>query len=223
MARRRRTAAQRAASRRNLVKARRAKKIRPLYTKLILATFGIIIFLLLIVATRGLILLLVIGIGVLPAISPKFRQMLPFGENSKRMRAMRLENARQLAQLISLAPTEFEQTIGALLREMGFPKVEHVGGSGDLSVDLSGRDHAGAFFVAQCKRYSPEHKVGSLEIQQFIGMATVHHRAQRLLYFTTSTYTAPAISLAKQHSLELFTGEDIVRIANRLRAQAQHN
>lgn len=173
-----------------------------------------------IVATRGLILIpVVLAVVIAMKLFPELKERVFGFLNPRGTNNARLERARQLGELLALSPKEFEQTMGMLLKLMGFPRVECVGGAGDLSVDLRGMDQRGAYFVAQCKRYAPEHKVGSIDVQQFIGMATVHHRAQRLLYFTTSTYTAPAIELAKHHAIELFSGDDIVRIANRLSAQ----
>ena len=227
VAKRRITAAQRRASRKNLVKARMAKKrqasgkIHSIILMLVVGYF-VLMALGMLIATKGLILLPLIVISAIamtafPGLRKKFLSFF----NRGTLRKARLESMLQLDQLLALNPKEFEETMGSLLRHMGFPKVERVGGAGDLSVDLRGIDRRGASFVAQCKRYGSNHKVGSGEIQQFIGMATVHHRAKRLLYFTTSTYTAPAIDLAKQHSLELFTGEDIVLVASRLNAQSQ--
>ncbi len=184
----------------------------------------VVMFVVLVIASKGLILLPVAGIVLLGMLMVgRTRRMIFLALQGKTLRSVQLERARQIGELVALTPKEFEETMGGLLKEMGFAKVERVGGAGDLSVDLRGKDAAGGAFVAQCKRYAPEHKVGSPEIQQFIGMGTVHHGAQRLLYFTTSTYTAPAVDLAKRHSLELFTGADIVRVANHLCTQSQQN
>lgn len=218
------TAAQRNASHRNLAKARAAKKQRAAQEqsiKLLVALGLIVMFVVLVVASKGLILLPVAGIVLLGMLMVgRTRRMIFLALQGKTLRGVRLERARQIGELVALTPKEFEETMGALLREMGFAKVERVGGTGDLSVDLRGKDAQGRTFVAQCKRYATEHKVGSPEIQQFIGMGTLHHGAERLLYFTTSTYTAPATDLAKRHSLELFAGADIVRVADQLREQA---
>ncbi|MDA8385968.1 MAG: restriction endonuclease [Actinomycetota bacterium] len=227
MAKSRTTAAQRNASRRNLAKARAAKKQRAAQEqnmKLLMALGLVVMFVVLVIASKGLILLPVAGIVLLGMLMVgRTRRMIFLALQGKTLRSVQLERARQIGELVALTPKEFEETMGGLLKEMGFAKVERVGGAGDLSVDLRGKDAAGGAFVAQCKRYAPEHKVGSPEIQQFIGMGTVHHGAQRLLYFTTSTYTAPAVDLAKRHSLELFTGADIVRVANHLCTQSQQN
>ncbi len=221
------TAAQRSASRRNLAKARAAKKQRAAQVQLqktIVSLAFAAIAVMMVVATKGVVLLPVVGVGLIGIlIFPRPRQVLLLGIQGKTVRGEMLERARQIDRLLALSPKEFEETMGGLLKEMSFAKVERVGGTGDLSVDLRGKDQTGASFVAQCKRYAPDHKVGSAEIQQFIGMGTVHHGAERLMYFTTSTYTAPAVNLAKRHSLELFAGGDIARVANHLCAQSQQN
>ncbi|MDA8373509.1 MAG: restriction endonuclease [Actinomycetota bacterium] len=224
MAKSRTTAAQRQASRRNLARARAAKKRRAAHAesqKMLMAVALVVLFIVLVVATKGLLRLPVAAlllIGML--LVGKTRRMILLALQGKTLRGVRLERARQINELLELTPREFEETMGALLKAMGFAKVERVGGAGDLSVDLRGKDQLGVAFVAQCKRYTPDHKVGSPEIQQFIGMGTLHHGAQRLMYFTTSTYTSPAADLAKHHALELFAGADIVSMANQLRAQA---
>ena len=51
----------------------------------------------------------------------------------------------------------------------------------------------------QCKRYTPPNRVGSVELQQFIGMAKLHHKADVAMYVTTSDYTRGALKLAAQH------------------------
>jgi restriction system protein len=44
----------------------------------------------------------------------------------------------------------------------------------------------------QCKRYTPGNHIGSRTMQTFIGMAYVHHKADRAIFVTTSTYTDEA-------------------------------
>ena len=220
MAKTRTTAAQRRASRRNLAKARAAKKRRAAQaeTQKALVGLGFVIGLVwLVIATKGLFLLPLAGIALFGLLlAPKTRRMIFLALRGKTLRGVLLEQARQIGELLALSPREFEEAMGALLGEMGFSRVERVGGAGDLTVDLRGKDPSGQNFVAQCKRYAPDNKVGSPEIQQFIGMGKLHHGAQRLLYFTTSEYTAPALDLARRHSIELFAGADIVRLANSL-------
>ncbi len=139
--------------------------------------------------------------------------------NAKRRAAAqeaRFGAALNLNTLISLNPKAFEYTIAALLAAAGYTQVRVVGGSGDLAADITGLTPGGERFIAQCKRYRGK-KVGSPEIQTFIGMGHVHHRVAHLLYFTTSDFTGQALALARGN-VELFGGERIVRWANSIAA-----
>jgi len=115
-------------------------------------------------------------------------------------------SARTLGELRSLTPTQFELFVAQLLQDLGYRQVKHTGGPGDLAADIICRDGNGLLTVVQCKRYAPSHHVGSPEVQQFIGMMTVHHHADRGMYVTTSSFTQPAINLAKQHNVTLIDG-----------------
>ena len=46
----------------------------------------------------------------------------------------------------------------------------------------------------------------------FIGMAHVHHRAQVLIYVTTSDYTEGARRLADQHGIVRLNGNQLERL-----------
>ena len=60
---------------------------------------------------------------------------------------------------------------------------------------------------SRCHRTSDQRsKVGCRDIQQFIGMCTVHHQAERGIFVTTSAFSEPARALADQHDIELFDG-----------------
>jgi len=85
--------------------------------------------------------------------------------------------------------------------------VRVTGRSGDLSVDITFRDGDGKSVAVQCKRYTPPARVGSVEVQQFLGMAKLHQNADSALYVTTSDHTRGALRLAAQHNdLTLING-----------------
>lgn len=125
-----------------------------------------------------------------------------------------LARVRTVEGLRTLSPTAFELAVAELLRALGYRRVTHTGGSGDLCADLTCRTRGGHLVVVQCKRYGETKRVGSAEIQQFLGMMTIHHRAQRGLYVTTSGYTRQALALAQQHStvLDLIDGARLVSL-----------
>ncbi|MCH7489586.1 MAG: restriction endonuclease [Gemmatimonadetes bacterium] len=124
---------------------------------------------------------------------------------------------RHLEDLLALTPAQFEEAIAALFRRMGYRSVERTGKAGDLAADIRCTDKAGRSLVVQCKRYAPENRVGSRDIQTFIGMATVHHKAEQGIFVTTSTFTEPARDLAEEHSLILYDGEDLGRLLRKVR------
>lgn len=121
-------------------------------------------------------------------------------------------HVRTLGDMLALSPAEFEEAVCGILRMQGYNKVQRVGGSGDLNADITARDQHGKLVVAQCKRYAPGQRIGSPAIQTFIGMMTVHHKAERGIFVTTSGYTAQARDLARQHSITLWDGNDLVRL-----------
>ena len=120
-----------------------------------------------------------------------------------RRRKERLRQRRvpweELNDLLALTPRQFEEAVAAIMREFGGRQVRVTGGSGDLSVDITFREPDGKKVAVQCKRYTPPNRVGSVELQQFIGMAKLHHKADVAMYVTTSDYTRGALKLAAQH------------------------
>lgn len=119
---------------------------------------------------------------------------------------------KTLGELLMLSPQAFEEAVADLLRDLGYRDVKTVGGAGDLAADITCRDSAGQSVVVQCKRYAPGARVGSPNLQTFIGMITVHHRADRGIFVTTSEFSRPAIELAQQHGIRLIDGPEISRI-----------
>jgi restriction system protein len=119
---------------------------------------------------------------------------------------------RTLEGLLALSPEEFEAAVADLLRRLGYRRVRLVGGAGDLAADITGRDSQGNTVVVQCKRYRPGHRVGSRDLQTFIGMVRVHHQADRGIFVTTSAFTDPAWELAEAHEILLVDGEELVRL-----------
>lgn len=144
---------------------------------------------------------------------------LAWVQRAVRVRRRYLPGERELlAALLQLTPARFELAVARLLPALGFTDVEHTGGGGDLGADIVCRGRNGERIVVQCKRYAPEHLVGSPEVQQFIGMVAVHHKAARGIFVTTSGYTQPARDLAAQHpQLTLIDGAGLARLAARVR------
>ena len=133
---------------------------------------------------------------------------------SKRRSAQRKRSAltRQVAG-IPTTPAQFEHYVARVLRAHGWRNVRVAGGSGDLSADIFAVDPQGRTVAVQCKRYAVGTKVGSPVVQTVLGMATVHHRADRAMVVTTSSFTKSAEDLAARHGVELWDGFTLARIA----------
>ena len=129
-----------------------------------------------------------------------------------RVQGKRRVRIRTLDQLLAMSPARFERAIAGLFRELGYRRVRTVGRSGDLAVDIECRDAGGRALMIQCKRYAPGLKVGSRDVQTFVGMIFMHHRADRGVFVTTSSFTKPAIGLARDQRIELIDGRRLVTL-----------
>ncbi len=127
-----------------------------------------------------------------------------------------------LGPYLSMSPTGFEHAIAHILSLHGYSGVQVSGGAGDLSADITALDPTGLSTIVQCKRYGPQHKVGSPPMQQFIGMAVTHHKAGQMIYVTTSEFTAPARQLASQHGVRLVDGTELVQLARSAADKLSH-
>ncbi len=131
------------------------------------------------------------------------------------LRRITSRQARTLEELLALSPAEFETAVARMLRGIGYRDVSVVGGPGDLAADILCRDRKGRSVAVQCKRKTPGRRVGSAEMQQFIGMISVHHQADEGIYVTTSSFTRPATELAAEHGITLIEGEGLAGMLQR--------
>lgn len=136
---------------------------------------------------------------------------LVFGIHHQVQRKRRVRG-RTLDQLLTMSPARFEQAIAGLFRELGYRRVRTVGRSGDLAVDIECHDAEGRVLMIQCKRYARGLKVGSRDVQTFVGMIFMRHRADRGLFVTTSSFTKPAINLARDLRIELIDGRRLATL-----------
>jgi len=119
-----------------------------------------------------------------------------------------------IGDLLAMSPTEFEQLCVRALTALGYQDVRRTGGAGDLNADIVAKDGDGRSCIVQCKRYAPGSNVGSPVVQTFIGMKTVHHKADRGVIMTTAEFSRPAVDLATQHNIVLVDGNNIVKLVN---------
>ena len=116
-------------------------------------------------------------------------------------------------ELLSLTPAQFEHLTAELFRRQGYQHVHVVGRAGDYGIDIMGVDPAGYNVVVQCKRYALANKIGSKEVQTFLGMAVAHHGAERAIFVTTSTFTDPARNVGTRSGvLQLIDGWQLDRM-----------
>jgi restriction system protein len=99
--------------------------------------------------------------------------------------------------------------------------IKRVRGRGHLGVAITARDDSGRTVLVQCKRRARNKKIGSPEIEKFIGMAHVRHHADLKLFITTSEYTDHAQARAQLHDVQLMSGSDIEDLARKRRGSTQ--
>ena len=104
-------------------------------------------------------------------------------------------------------PYDFEQQVAQMLRGRGLT-AEVTGGTGDEGVDIIAYDNTpvtGGMSLIQCKRYSPDKKVGVAEVRELYGTMQEKQSAKGVLV-TSSTFTAGALKFAEGKSIELIDG-----------------
>jgi hypothetical protein len=133
----------------------------------------------------------------------------PGGVLAQQAEERRVKELADLRVFLNLTPSGFEHAVARILSANGYLNVSVKGGAGDLAADIVCRDSDGQSVVVQCKQYGTERKVTSQEMQLFIGMGRIEHRAERLLYVTTGGYTKAATELGRRHGVELFDGTQL--------------
>ncbi|WP_331738229.1 restriction endonuclease [Embleya sp. NBC_00896] len=111
--------------------------------------------------------------------------------------------AVSLAGVDAMSGREFEHLVADLCRRDGCSRVRVSGGAGDLGADVVGLLPDGRRFVVQCKRFSVTSKVGSPDMQRFLGTGRHVHGAQVLIFATSSLFTAPARNLGTAQAVVL--------------------
>ncbi|MFH9296797.1 restriction endonuclease [Streptomyces sp. NPDC017520] len=97
-----------------------------------------------------------------------------------------------------LDPYAFEEAVAELCRRDGCADAEVVGGAGDLGADVLATTPDGRRLVVQCKRYGPDNRVGSEELQRFGGTCYAVHEGDVALVVSTGGFTEPALDYAEQ-------------------------
>ncbi len=107
--------------------------------------------------------------------------------------------------LHSLPPRKFEELIATIFRNNGF-NVELTPETRDGGVDIFAvqKDGFGGSIlnIVECKRYSPEYKVGIGIVQRMLGVVE-QHRATQGVIVTTSSFTRDAQTCAQSSQYRL--------------------
>lgn len=107
-----------------------------------------------------------------------------------------------LVNALSLTPVQFEERIQYLLQDLGWERVERVGGSGDGGVDLRG-SYRGQRYIVQCKRYRG--RVEPKYLRDLEG-ARHHEHADRALLVTTGHFTPQGYAWVRGKPIDLWDG-----------------
>ncbi|MGK5640183.1 restriction endonuclease [Streptomyces sp. URMC 126] len=128
-----------------------------------------------------------------------FRATAAYGRTGPRPSP--LVDAAPPVDYAALDAAEFEEAIARLCERDGCTDVRVVGGAGDLGADVLATAPDGRRIVVQCKRYGPDHKVGSQDLQRFGGTCFTIHAAQVAAVVTTSDFTGPALEYAARSGI----------------------
>ena len=114
-----------------------------------------------------------------------------------------------------ISPDSFERLVVGLLEKMGYGEGEAVGRSGDGGIDgIINQDALGLEKVyIQAKQWGDQNKVGSTQIQTFVGAMNIKG-ASKGVFITTATFTSQALQTAQGSSviLRLIDGPELARL-----------
>ena len=107
-------------------------------------------------------------------------------------------------------PYDFEQQVAQMLRSWGLA-VEVTGGTGDEGIDVIAYDNTpvtGGTCLVQCKRYSPDNKVGVSAVRELYGTMQEKQVSKGVLV-TSSAFTTGALRFAEGKSIDLIDGAQL--------------
>lgn len=109
--------------------------------------------------------------------------------------------------LFDISPRKFEELVAAIFRNNGFA-VELTPKTRDGGVDIIAVENSAftgnSIHLIECKRYSPDNKVGIGVVQRLLG-TVAQRRATKGIVVTTSSFTQDAIRVAEEtrHTITL--------------------
>jgi hypothetical protein len=117
--------------------------------------------------------------------------------------------------LLNLPPNEFEEMTAELYRAMGH-QARRTGSIGDHGVDVIVKTKNGEKWVVQCKRWRTP--AGESIVRDFYGMMQ-HEKAAQGAIIATSGFSRAAIEWAKGKPLNLYNGNDFLRLWEKVKKQ----
>ncbi|MFE2940619.1 restriction endonuclease [Streptomyces sp. NPDC059255] len=151
-----------------------------------------------------------IGTAVVPALNTAIRND---GDQRARIEALEDEVTRlkrilresgaagSMDALDAMNSSQFEQHIAWLCRRDGCDPVILTGGHGDTGADIVAYTPDGRRVVVQCRTRTPAATITSGDVQRFIGMAKLDHKADIALLVATCPFTRDALLLAGRHDM----------------------
>ncbi|WEV74490.1 restriction endonuclease [Bifidobacterium sp. ESL0798] len=140
-------------------------------------------------------------------------------ESFKRQRVVQRAKAHQRSSSVqeivssfSSNPTDFEPFCADLYRRYGY-QVAVTPSNNDGGFDLK-LTKAGRTYIAECKCFEPNRHVGLPLLRKLAGANEIQH-AQGLIFITTSTFTAQAVTYARECNMQLVDGNTLVQMCQR--------
>ncbi len=132
------------------------------------------------------------------------------GRSALRQRFGRI---RTLAQIMALAPEEFENWSALLFQLMGY-RVVQTRNTGDHGIDLELSNDRMQRGLVQCKRYRGT--VGEPAVRDLYG-TMMHENAERGWLLTTGSFSRQAREWCQGKPIELWDGRSLLALAKRYR------
>ncbi len=120
-----------------------------------------------------------------------------------------------IAAMVELSPSQFEDMIVELYRVAGHD-AKRTGRTGDHGIDVIVNAKNGEKWVVQCKRWRGG-TIGEPLVRDFYG-AMQHEKADKGIIITTAHFSAAAQRWARGKPLNLYHGEQLLRLWRRAQA-----
>lgn len=131
-----------------------------------------------------------------------------------------LNTAKDIYEALASDAYEFESFCARILQTQGYRQVKTTPRTGDGGWDIEFFDSSNRSGIAECKCYEPTHKVGRPALNKLKGANSIK-KADRLLFFTTSSFSQKAMDFARYSGIELIDGPKLATWAKPLLKEIQ--